>query len=349
MKKLLYGFGLITSLLGIFLLLGGANLFIPNSPSPAGQISPSVEISPVEQTSLLIQPEAGAAPLIASINQATGSIDLTIYTISDSQIITALISAERRGVKVRVLYNDNFFSGSGKNTNQKTMELLTPSGIQVKKAGSDFALTHQKSLVLDGTKAIIMSFNLEPSYFSTSRDFAIITTDPGVVSEIKAVFDADWNYQKINPNNPSLVWSPDNSRARLKKIINDAKNTLDIYAMELQDDDLMNALIQAQKRGVVVRIISANLSDKSGNDTNETWRQALTEAGVANKIDRSLFTHAKMILADYGKDKQIAYVGSVNFSENSLDKNRELGILSSDITTLDELQQIFNEDWKIVN
>lgn len=337
MKKLLYGFGLITSLLGIFLLLGGANLFT----------SQVIEISPAEQTSLLIEPEDGIAPIIDAINQTTSSIDLTIYTISDSRIINALISAKNKGVQVRVLYNNKFFSGSGKTTNQKTMDILISAGIQTKKSSSDFTLTHQKSFVLDNIKAIIMTFNLEPSYFSTSRDFAIITTDQKAVTEIKAVFEADWNNQKITPLVPSLIWSPDNSRAKLKKIISDANSTLDIYAMVLEDQDIMNTLIQAVKKGVKVRIISAKLANIGGEDTNAPQRQILTESGVANKIDNSLFTHAKVILADYGTAKQITYVGSINFSENSIDKNRELGILASDQVVLDRLQKIFNDDWKI--
>lgn len=348
-KKLLYGFGLIASLLGIFLFFGGANLFTPTFLPPIQPTSQIIEINPADQTSLLIEPEDGIAPIIDAINQTTSSIDLTIYTISDSRIMTALISAEKKGIQIRVLYNDYFFSGSGKSTNQKTMNILTQAGIQTKKSSSDFTLTHQKSFILDNSKAIIMTFNLEPSYFSTSRDFAIITTDQKAVTEIKAVFEADWNNQKINPSSPSLVWSPDNSRVKLKKIINDATNTLDIYAMELQDDDIMNTLIQAEKRGVTVRIISAKLANISDEDANANWRQALTEAGVANKIDNSLFTHAKIILADYGTQKQIAYVGSVNFSEGSLDKNRELGIFSSDTTVQDRLQKIFNDDWKIAN
>lgn len=349
MKKLLYGFGLVASLIGIFLLFGGANLSTPTSLPQTQQTPAIVEISPADQTSLLIEPEDGIAPIIDAITQATSSIDLTIYTISDSRIINALISARKKGVQVRVLYNDKFFSGSGKATNQKTMDILTQAGIQTKKSSPNFSLTHQKSFILDNTKAIIMTFNLEPSYFSTSRDFAIITTDSKAVAEIKAVFVADWNNQKISPFVPSLVWSPDNSRIKLKKIINDATSTLDIYAMVLEDQDIMNTLTQAVKRKVAVRIISAKLSNIVGEDVNASQRQVLTESGVVNKIDNSLFTHAKVILADYGTQKQIAYVGSINFSENSIDKNRELGILSSDMDTLNKLQKIFNDDWKIAD
>lgn len=349
MKKLLYGFGLIASFLGIFLFFGGANLFSPVLLPQIQQVPQKIEISPAEQTSLLIEPENGISPIIDAINQTTSTIDLTIYTISDSRIINALISAKMRDVTVRALYNDKFFSGSGKSTNQKTMDTLSSAGIQTKKSSSDFTLTHQKSFIFDNTKVIIMTFNLEPSYFSTSRDFAAITADPKAVAEIKAVFEADWQGIKIYPNNPSLVWSPNNSRVKLKKLINDATKTLDIYAMVLEDQDIMNTLIQAVKRKVTVRIISAKLSNIGGEDTNAPQRHTLTEAGIENKIDNSLFTHAKVILADYGTNKQIAYVGSINFSDNSIDKNRELGILSSDQVVLDKLQKIFNDDWKLAN
>ena len=48
-----------------------------------------------------------------------------------------------------------------------------------------------------------------------------------------------------------------------------------------------------------------------------------------------------MILAD----KNIAFIGSENFSYTSLNKNRELGIFVQDANILASLEKTFNTDW----
>jgi len=44
-------------------------------------------------------------------------------------------------------------------------------------------------------------------------------------------------------------------------------------------------------------------------------------------------------------DGQKAFVGSQNISAQSLDQNRELGIIISDQGVLQTLQQTFQQDW----
>jgi phosphatidylserine/phosphatidylglycerophosphate/cardiolipin synthase-like enzyme len=53
--------------------------------------------------------------------------------------------------------------------------------------------------------------------------------------------------------------------------------------------------------------------------------------------------HAKMMVADGTR----AYVGSENFSSQSLDSNRELGLLMSDQNVLSTLEQTFQSDWSV--
>jgi len=67
--------------------------------------------------------------------------------------------------------------------------------------------------------------------------------------------------------------------------------------------------------------------------------------GVDARAGTFLYIHAKLILADYGTSRQVAFVGSENFSDASLDKNRELGILIQDKTILDRLSTVFEQDW----
>ncbi len=58
-----------------------------------------------------------------------------------------------------------------------------------------------------------------------------------------------------------------------------------------------------------------------------------------------LYIHAKAMVADYGTSKQIAYMGSINFSKPSLTENRELGLYISDPAILQTLQKTIASDY----
>ena len=59
------------------------------------------------------------------------------------------------------------------------------------------------------------------------------------------------------------------------------------------------------------------------------------------KEDPRLYMHAKIIVVDGRR----AFVGSENISAQSLDQNRELGIIVADSSVLSTLQQTFLQDW----
>jgi len=46
-----------------------------------------------------------------------------------------------------------------------------------------------------------------------------------------------------------------------------------------------------------------------------------------------LYIHAKVIIADQGTATEAAYLGSINCSTNSLNNNRELGLILTDSTS----------------
>jgi phosphatidylserine/phosphatidylglycerophosphate/cardiolipin synthase-like enzyme len=289
------------------------------------------------------EPDDGRGPVLDVINGAQQSITLTIYEISDPQIIGALISARQRGVSVQVLYN--LYSFTSKNPNAPTITQLQNAGIEVKPAAQTFRVTHQKTLVADGRTAVIMSLNLQASYFSTSRDFGYVTSDPALVSEIAEVFSADWNYTSASVSQPQLVWSPVNSRTKITQVITGATTSLDIYNEELEDAPVLSAIADAAQRGVKVRVLCAKLSGTSGTDGNAAGRDQINSAGGQAKVGTGLYIHAKMVLADQGTPSALAYMGSENFSATSLDKNRELGILLTDSSILSSIENSFQSDW----
>ncbi len=303
--------------------------------NPAATIYAEVEPS---YFSLIVEPDAGITPVLSRIERAEKSIDLVMYKLSDTQVVEALGAAVARGVSVRVLLNGGYYSKK-ESANDAAYAALQKVNVPVQWTPTNFALTHQKTFVFDGTEALVMTFNLQSKYYKTGRDFAVAVTNPNDIAAIQKTFNADWNGEYIvAPKGDTLLWSP-GSEDELLHLINSASSTLDIYNEEMADADITKALVAAAQRGVDVRL----------NMTYATnWKEAfftLRDAGVSVRTfpssSKIIYIHAKMIIAD-GKT---AFVGSENFSNNSLNKNRELGLILSAPQILEGLQSTFDTDW----
>jgi len=299
---------------------------LPTASAPAGTLS------------LITEPEDGTATVLALIKNARSSIDVVMYEFQDKVIADALITAEKRGVTVRVILDQGYF-GKEEKMNEPSYAYLASSGVPVHWAPNYFALTHQKTLIVDGQEALIMTFNLTPQYYATGRDFGVVDTDANDVGAIEDTFTADWNSQKIIPDNgDDLVWSP-NSAPDTLMIINSARKELDIYNEEMADSRVVDALILAEQRGVDVKVVMTYAT---------AWKPAFAElksAGVQLHLfhgEKGVYIHAKMILAD----DSTAFLGSENFSHTSLDQNRELGIFLSDPSIISSLVSTFSTDWQ---
>ena len=233
---------------------------------------------------------------------------------------------------------DHGYYGAADKKNDDAFAYFQSHGVPVQWTPATFALTHQKTVVADHAKALIMTWNLTPQYYATGRDFGIFDTDAKDVEAIEKTFDADWNKESLAPQyGTDLVWSP-NAENDLITLIDSAKNSLFIYNEEMADEKIIAALEETAQRGVNVEVVMTN----AGN-----WRTAfvaLRSAGVHIRTysgSKSLYIHAKMIIAD----EAYGFVGSQNFSANSLLKNRELGIFITDPTILSQLERTFAQDF----
>ena len=322
------------------------------STSTAATVTPTAdivavqpEVATVSATSsasdtLITEPAAGVTPVLTKINEAQHSIDLVMYELEDTQVETALAAAAGRGVTVRVLLNGSYYGKPDQpNQNAAAYSYLQAHHVAAKWTPGYFALTHQKTLLVDGSDALIMTFNLTPQYYADSRDFAVDDRDRADVAAIAATFNADWQYKKQSAAvGDDLVWSP-GSESTMLALIQNAHTSLNIYNEEMNDATVTAALASAATRGVDVKVDMTYQS---------SWKAAfktLAAAGVQVRTYAAkapLYIHAKMILADGTR----AFVGSENFSPTSLSKNRELGLVITNRTILNELTKTFTADWQ---
>jgi phosphatidylserine/phosphatidylglycerophosphate/cardiolipin synthase-like enzyme len=305
----------------------------PPAPTSVADLPRAGETPALPVTGVFIEPGDGRAPLLDEIRAARRSIDLEVYIITDEVILRALEEAQQRGVNVRVILEEQPFGGGG--GQEEIFARLEGTGIAVRWGNPVFRFTHIKMMVVDDAVAMIMNQNLTLSAFTSNREFGVVTNRPDAVRAAAAIFAADWT-RGPEPDPGPLVVSPTNARGQLLALVDGSRVSLDLYAEVLRDPEMLDALGDAARRGVRVRVIVSPSADFAAE------MEALAASGVDIRLSSSLYIHAKLIVAD---DKR-AFVGSQNLSATSLDQNRELGIVVDDPVNLSRLTRTFAIDFR---
>lgn len=299
----------------------------------------------VQGIEIYVEPNAGESVIVDAIQAAQKSVWLEMYLLSDRKVIRALQEAANHGIDVRVMLEPHPF---GSPSPAKTLDELRAAGAMVQETSPAFSLTHEKGMIIDQSVAFIMTSNFTTSALGGSsknnyvlnREYGIIDNNPQDVQAVTAIFLADWQRTTAQFNDPNLVVSPVNSRNDFTHFIQSAHSTLQIEAEELQDGSIEQALLYAAQHGVRVQLILP-APQGSSPDSNAPGIATLRHGSIEVHEDARLYMHAKIIVVD----GRIAFVGSENMSAQSLDENRELGILVSDNSALNTLQTTFQQDW----
>jgi phosphatidylserine/phosphatidylglycerophosphate/cardiolipin synthase-like enzyme len=307
---------------------------------PSATSSQGPAAGPSRSGPLITEPAAGFSPVYQMIRHARRSVDVTMYEFADTTAEHALAAAARRGVRVRVLLDQR-----EKHVNSATFSYLAAHRVRVAWSSTRFRYTHQKTVVTDDSRAIIMTANLTSRYYADTRDFLVVDDSPADVSAIEKVFSADFAGRPVRPGDGrDLVWSPTGSQRQLLALISGARHSLRIYSEEMADTTVDDALISAARRGVRVRVCAENI-----DGAYDSAFTRLTSAGVRISYFSSshgFYIHGKVIEADYGTRRARAFIGSENFSSTSLNDNRELGLITSNHKVLSSLARTFAADFR---
>lgn len=320
----------------------------PPPPPPSSSSDVAALVDP--QLELLVTPSPeGHAPFIRAIDAATLSIDMTMFHLTDPAVVDALVRAAQRGVKVRVIVDHDGLTAKG---NHAAFDRLVAGGVLARGSSPAFSLTHVKAMVVDGHAAFVTAINLTRDADRT-RDLGIVTRESAIVADVDALFAADWrNAETGGHDTPaqhvaSLVVSPVTSRGKLLALIHSAHRELLLTVENLGDREIADALAAAVRDHVRVRVV-VPACDKNPNALyNLPAAQSLAAAGAEVRMmagpesPEQPYMHSKMILVD----GTTAYVGSVNFSSNSLAKARELGIIFANAAAAAKIRELFETDF----
>ncbi len=144
---------------------------------------------------------------------------------------------------------------------------------------------------------------------------------------------------KITP-----VLSPDNSEDLIIELIDSVNETLDIEQMYIYAtlEEIIQAIVNAQQRGVLVRVIIADDEDSKGA-VDVFQSNGISVKICTGKVPMYFTLHNKGVIVD-GK---VVLISSINWSPTSVRNNREAGLIIESNAVSAYYQTLFDHDWSV--
>ena len=274
---------------------------------------------------LIVQPDAGLAPIVTAIKQATKSIDILIFRLDRFEIARALEAAVGRGVRVRAL-TAHTNRGGTKSLRKLEMSLLE-AGVTVSRTADDLVRYHGKMMIVDNKFLHVYGFNFTGLDMAKSRSFGVISKNRKLIEEANRLFTADFDRLPYKSGYERFVVSPDNARERLARFIKGAKKRLLIYDPQATDDAMLRLVSERCKAGVDVRIIGK------------------LEAKWADTLKNEKYPGRRLHIRAIVRDGKRAFMGSQSLRRLELEKRREVGVIVTDQIVVKQMEEVFEKDW----
>ena len=279
----------------------------------------SINVSHDLKAEILFNNTMGKTPfterLLSEIAQATNSIDIAMYSIDSSEIKDALFKASNHGVKVRFLSDSKkreahteLFEGHSENFFFKDVPTNIDTSIIQPYMHNKFAIIDAG---LSNEKLLTGAWNWTVAQELIDPTYLLITQEKEIIDSYKAEFDRLFSGEhskfkfknkdykpfskKITFTDSELeIWfSPgietNSIQSRMYDLVDSAQKTINIMVWQMTDIKLANKLIQAEKRGVYINLITDDFNISLGDATFDYIKRQIKEQHLVNF---NLFTDA---------------------------------------------------------
>ncbi|WLQ12293.1 phospholipase D-like domain-containing protein [Hahella aquimaris] len=124
--------------------------------------------------------------IIERIRHAQSSLQICVFTISDDKIADEIINAHKRGLKIRIITDNDKSFDRGSDINR-----FKEAGISVKMDDEPHHM-HHKFALIDDSVLIHGSFNWTRSASTYNQENIVVTDHPGLVKEFSGEFAKLW-------------------------------------------------------------------------------------------------------------------------------------------------------------
>jgi phosphatidylserine/phosphatidylglycerophosphate/cardiolipin synthase-like enzyme len=142
---------------------------------------------------------------------------------------------------------------------------------------------------------------------------------------------------------PTVLFSPEGGcEAAVVKLITETKSQLDIAVYSINNEAIVNALVDAKKRGVKLRI----LTDHVQAAVNAKITLELVNRGFSIRLHSSgKIMHNKFAISD----RRLVETGSFNWTRPAEQVNEENCLVLDDVDTATKFEQRFESHLWVVN
>ena len=154
----------------------------------------------VDGVAALTRPAADAAPdeaffspgetclrqILNRFAAAKRTADVCVFTITDDRITRSLLDAHRRGVKVRVLTDNEKAFDAGSDVEQ-----IERAGVPLKVDRTPYHM-HHKFAIFDGVRLLNGSYNWTRGAANDNEENVVDTGDPRLIAVFQRKFDELW-------------------------------------------------------------------------------------------------------------------------------------------------------------
>jgi phosphatidylserine/phosphatidylglycerophosphate/cardiolipin synthase-like enzyme len=119
--------------------------------------------------------------------EARKTIDICVFTITDDRISNAILDAHRRGVKVRIVTDDEKAYDAGSDVPR-----FAAAKIPLRVDNTPFHM-HHKFAIFDGRCVLNGSYNWTRGAAENNLENVVELLDPTLIGQFQTEFDAIWN------------------------------------------------------------------------------------------------------------------------------------------------------------
>jgi cardiolipin synthase len=327
--------------------------------------------------------EASIKAMTEAVNEAESTVHveffITAWDDTTDILMTALADAVKRGVRVRLLYDD---VASRRYPGFKEMNSrLTAAGIEwhemmpIKPFKGQWRRpdlrNHRKLLVVDSKVAFMGSQNMIDSSYLSPKNIKIgrrwkdlnIKISGEIIMELEAVFAMDWYTEtgerlgteiefvtdlgvdqvvpmQLLPSGPGYLTMP-NLRL-FSGLVHRAQQKLSLTSPYfVPDDSLLEAITTAAYRGVAVELFVSEQADQFVvQNAQASYYDVLLEAGVRiYQYPKPIVLHAK----HFTVDDMVGIIGSSNMDYRSFGLDYEITLMSTGKQFVADLQAVADE------
>ena len=284
--------------------------------------------------------------ILDNINNSKSSIDIAIYGYSSvPEIEKAIKSAIKRGVKVRLVYDDD---GRGENIYPDTGKIATLIKNKMSDKNSKEAkyTMHNKFYIFDKKTVITGSANLSHTDMSGFNTNSVIVINSQRVAEIytqefEEMFAGKFHSTKLShENSHHIYFSPQDKglKKAIIPIIKNAKDYIYIPAFVITENQFTEELINAKKRGIDVKIIVDALNASTKHSKHKDLRGSGIQVKAENWAGKM---HSKSIIVD----DRFVIIGSMNFSNSGENRNDENFVILENPKAAKFYKEFFLYQW----